>query len=103
MLDDFLESMKEHETALRARLADTISEETLQGIYISGNANLDIHKIDIDENLLNPERKEELEDSLIACYGAWKSKTEKTASEMSSGMVDDMFPPGMEDLFKNLK
>lgn len=103
MLDDFLESMKNQEAALRARLAEITSEETLQGVYISGNANLEIHKIDIDENLLNPESKEELEDRLIACYGTWKSKTEKTASEISSGMVDDMFPPGMEDLFKNLK
>ena len=103
MFDGLLENMKEQEAAMRARLAETMAEETMQGIFISGNANLDIHKIEIDESLLDPERKEELEDRLIACFSAWKAKAEKVASDVSAKLVDDILPPGMDDLFKNFK
>jgi DNA-binding protein YbaB len=88
---------------MRAEMKKSRVEESLQGIQVSGNANLEIDKIDIDAALLHPDRKEELEDLLIACYTSWKSKAEKMSEEVSARVVDQMLPPGMDDLFKNFK
>lgn len=103
MFDGLLENMKEQEAALRLKMQELIIEESLQGVRIEGNANFDIHQITLDESLLSAEKKEELEDLLVTCFSAWKAKAEKEAADLSAKMVEDVMPPGLDDLFKNFK
>lgn len=103
MFEGLLENMKEQEAALRQKMAETKITESLQGITIHGNANLDIESIDLDAQYLDLNKKEELEDILVACLANWKTKAEQEAGNLSAGIVDGMLPPGLDDLFKQMK
>lgn len=103
MFDGLLENMKEQEAALRKKMSEEKVEDSLQGITIMGNANLDIESISVDESYLQPEKKEELEDVLVACLANWKKKAEGISEKLSAGMVEGILPPGLDDLFQNFK
>ncbi|MBK6365115.1 MAG: YbaB/EbfC family nucleoid-associated protein [Saprospiraceae bacterium] len=103
MFEGLLENMKEQQAAMQKKLQALEVSSSLQGITIQGNANLDISQIQIDDALVDITRKEELIDLLITCISEWKDKVEKQASEISENLVNDMMPPGFDDMFKNLK
>ena len=103
MFEGLLENMKEQEAAMRQKTAETKIIDSLQGITIHGNANLDIESIDLDARYLSPDKKEELQEVLVACLANWKTKAEQEAGNLSAGMVDGMLPPGLDDLFKKMK
>jgi DNA-binding protein YbaB len=103
MFEGLLENMKEQQAAMQKKLQSLEVSSTLQGITILGNANLDISQIIIDDALMDISRKEELIDLLITGIAEWKDKVEKQASQISENLVNDMMPPGLDDMLKNLK
>ncbi|MBK8623378.1 MAG: YbaB/EbfC family nucleoid-associated protein [Saprospiraceae bacterium] len=103
MFDGLLDNMKEQEAAMQQKLATTRVSANVQGITMEGNAAMTLDHLHIDQELLHPDKKEELEDLLITCFTEWKNKVDKLASEYSQAMVNDILPPGFDDLIKNFK
>ncbi|MFZ1704564.1 MAG: YbaB/EbfC family nucleoid-associated protein [Saprospiraceae bacterium] len=103
MFDGFLENMKEQESLLHEKLKNITVVEKTQGVQLSGNADMQMDQISIDPVLLNPDRKEELEEILISCFSSWKIKVDKEASALSANIVNELLPPGMDDMLKKLK
>lgn len=92
-----LNELKKSVEQTRARLADIpVHAEAGHGlVQVHGNALREIQRIEIDDSLLQPAKKEELEDYLLTAANrmlqAAKEKEEAELKNAAGGLI----PPGM--------
>ena len=92
-------NMEEKQKAMKAKLQIIEIEEVLEGIKLQGNGAREILNISINEEYLNPEKKEELEDLLLVAFNNLLEKISVEEAKESQNMISQMLPPGMEGLF----
>lgn len=99
MFGDLMGNMEEKQKAMKAKLQIIEIEEVLEGIKLQGNGAREILNISINEEYLNPEKKEELEDLLLVAFNNLLEKISVEEAKESQNMISQMLPPGMEGLF----
>ncbi len=67
-------------------------------IKIIGNAAREIKEIVIDDTLLSPDHKEELQDLLVTALNDYTQLATEAEMEASKTMLKDMLPPGLGGL-----
>lgn len=100
MFGDLLGNADKMQAEMRTRLKSVPVEISYEGIIITGTAAREINNVFVDENLLNPESKEQLEDILVAGMNRFIEKVTTAEAEASAHMMKEMLPPGFENLFK---
>ena len=99
MFGDLMGNMEEKQKAMKEKLQTIEINESLEGIELSGNGAREILNISINEEYLNPERKEELEDLLLVAFNNLLEKISVEEAKESQSMISQILPPGMEGLF----
>ena len=99
MLDDMMNQMKNMMEASKAKLADMNIEFERNGIHVVCNGNRVIKDISISVDLLSPERREELEDLLLATINEAMLKADESSSAAMKNIAGDIMPGGLDGLF----
>lgn len=108
MFGDIFGNLEEKQAQLKEKLSqiEIISEAGEGKVKVKMNAAKDIHSIKMADELLAPERKEELEDLLITALETALQEVSEKEKEASKEMISDMMPgfggnlPNLGNLFK---
>lgn len=98
MFDDLLGNMQAQQEQMQKKLKTIIVNHSQNGINVDMNAAKEVVNIELPENLLSVENKEELQDMLIVCLNNALLKAEEVQSKESSSMINDMLPGGIGSL-----
>ena len=85
--------------ASKSKLADLTVEHERDGIRVICNGNRVVMDIDISPDLLQADRKEELEDVLIAVINEAMAKADEDSSKAMKDMAGKIMPGGLDGLF----
>jgi len=97
MFGKFAEAQQKAEE-IKTKLDAITVEGKSEGVFVTADGNRKIRSIDIDEDLLKPENKKQLEEALISAISkAMESAENVSASEMR-GLMSGMMP-GLGGLF----
>ncbi len=99
MLENLLGDFNGMSEKMVEHLQSITIEESYQGITITGNAARVVEDIEIAEDLLGKEKKEELQDLLTIAMNNFLLKVSQEEGAASKKMISDMLPPGMSGLF----
>ncbi|HKK87532.1 MAG TPA: YbaB/EbfC family nucleoid-associated protein [Saprospiraceae bacterium] len=107
MFGDIFGNLEEKQAELKEKLSKIeIKAEAGEGkVKVAMNAAKDIHSIDIVDELMSVDRKEELEDLLITAFESALSEVSEKEQAASKEMISDMIPgfggnlPNLGNLF----
>lgn len=108
MFGDIFGNLEEKQAELKKKLSQIeIKSEAGEGkVKINMNAAKDIHSIEMADELLDADKKEELEDLLITALETALQEVSEKEKEASKEMISDMIPgfggnlPNIGNLFK---
>lgn len=98
MLGDLMGNMQQKQDELKEKLGSIVITEVLEGVSISGTAAKEISNVEIAENYLTTDRKEELEDLLLVAFNNFSKKVADVEAKASQKLVNDLLP-GMGGMF----
>lgn len=98
MFGDLMGNMQAHQEEMQKQLKQVEVKLVRDGVTITGNAARDIHDIVIDDELLNSERKEELQDILINVITLFNESADAEQASRTQGLLDNILPGGMGGL-----
>jgi DNA-binding protein YbaB len=99
MLEDLLGQSSKIQEELAIKLAAITITEELDNIKVTGNGAREITSIEIPDNLLSLDMKEQLEDQLVVVCNRLLSKITAVEQEESAALMKSMLPPGFDNLF----
>lgn len=99
MLDNLMNQMKEQLEASKQKMAEMRFTVEKDGIAVTTDGNRNIMDLSISDELMTPDRKEELEDLLLVVLNEATEKAEAGASEAMKGLTDGLMPGGLGGLF----
>lgn len=104
MFGDLFGNLEGQQKALREELKKKNIKVSEAGgmITIEGNAAREILNVSIDNQLLAPEHREELEDRLVLAFNALVTKAAEEESRHMQAALKNMMP-GFGDLLKGFK
>ena len=96
MFGDMFGNLEEKQAELKEKLSQIeIKAEAGEGkVKVAMNAAKEIHSVELADELMNTERKEELEDLLIAAFESALSEVSEKEQAASKEMISDMIPGG---------
>ncbi len=91
-----LNELKKNVEETRAQLAQTEIEGEAGGgmVRVRGNAMRQISQVEIDDSLMTPDRKEELEDLLVVAINRMLDKARQREEEELKNAAGGLIPPG---------
>ena len=95
-----LNEAKQKAEEMKAKLDAISVEGTAQGVTVIANANKKITAINIDENLLKAENKEQIEELLLTAINRSLEQAESISAAEMKAMMGNMMP-GLGNLFGN--
>jgi nucleoid-associated protein EbfC len=85
-----LMEMKKQADKIKRELDQMTAEVTESGIRVIINGSQDFRYIEIDDNLLKPERKDQLEKALLNATNTAIKKSQKLAAQKMQAMLPGM-------------
>lgn len=101
MFGDIMGNMEEQQKKMQETLSQITLTESINGITIKANAASEILDIDIANELLTADRKEEVQDMLILAINNITGKIKEEEAKLSQSMINDILPGmgGLGSLF----
>lgn len=100
MFDDLMGNLQKQQEEIQKKLADKPVVAEVEGIRVEGNAAKKVNSVSINEEILKSGDKEMLEELLAECFNRFMENAIKIEAEETKNIMDDLLPPGFEDLFK---
>ena len=92
--------LQKQQEEIQKKLETKEVTEEVQGIKIVGNAAKKIISVSIQQDIFDKGDKEMLEDLMIEAFNRFMASAVKIEAEETKKLMNDMLPPGFEDLFK---
>lgn len=92
-------NMQAQQEQMQEKLKAIIITHEQNGIHVEMNALQEILNIEIDEQYLSVERKEELQDVMIVAINGALQKANDSQQSENATMLNDLLPGGLGGMF----